>query len=59
METSNTTIIIMTLLLIVTVIYVFGEEELHKKIKRWVTRRNWKKKHESLKFKKKCKNKIQ
>lgn len=53
METSNSTLIMMMLLLIVTAIYVFGEEELHKKIKGWFSRRNWKKKHNSLKFRNK------
>lgn len=52
METTTSTIILMTLLLIVTSIYVFGEEELHRKIKRFITRRNWKQKHQPLKFKK-------
>lgn len=52
MESSITKIIFMAVLFIVTAVYVFGEEELHKKIKRWCSRRNWKKKHDSLKFKK-------
>lgn len=51
MESSIAKIIFMAILFIVTAIYVFGEEELHKKIKRFFTRRNWKKKNESLTFK--------
>ncbi|HRH57679.1 MAG TPA: hypothetical protein PLS10_08510 [Chitinophagales bacterium] len=53
METSTGTLIFMTVMLVATAIYVFGEEELHKKIKRFFTRNNWKKKNDSLKFKKK------
>lgn len=53
MESSTAKLIFMVVLLIVTVIYVFGEHELHLSIKRFFTRRNWKKKHNSLKFKNK------
>lgn len=42
----------MAVLFIVTAIYVFGEEELHKDIKKKFSKSNWKKKPTKLNFKK-------